>query len=118
MPTPQLRRDPSRRHAWTGAAIVGIGLGLGLAKYAQAWAQDTFHLGAVWGSACVVVSLVLGLFAAARYLQASAQLQASRRTAVVLSVLSVLLLASLAWAAFNVIWLAGWQLPPTRPDRP
>jgi hypothetical protein len=104
--------------AWTGAALVGIGLGLGLAKYAQAWAQDSFHVGAVWGSACIAVSLALGLLAVGRYLAASARLDSARPTVVLLSVLSGLLLVSLAWAAGSVIWLAGWQLPPVGPERP
>ncbi len=61
--------DEAALASWVGASLLGILLGLGVAKYAQAWAGSVLHPAAVGGAAVVLASALLSLVAVARYLQ-------------------------------------------------
>jgi hypothetical protein len=97
--------------AWVCASLLGLALGLGVAKYSQAWAGNALHPGAAAGTLIVVVSVALTVVAAARYAAASAGGHPSR----VLATLGTVLVVMLAWIALAVISFAGWEFPPPRP---
>ncbi len=90
-------------------------LGFGLAKYSQAWAQETFHPGAAWSTLVILTSLALTVVAGYRYAARRAGFRAARRASPVLVSLSMLLVFTLSWAALSIIWFAGWELLPDRP---
>jgi hypothetical protein len=100
--------------AWVTVSLVGVVLGLALAKYAQAWARDVLHPGAVWGVFIILASVGLTLVAGSRYIAREVGLVEARRASRALVTLSTLLVLALAWAALNIVWLAGWAFPPAR----
>ena len=100
---------------WLIASLLGVVLGFGLAKYSQAWAQETFHPGAAWGTLVILTGLAVTVVADYRYAARSAGFRAARRASPVLVSLSMLLVFTLSWAALSIIWFAGWELLPDRP---
>jgi hypothetical protein len=112
-PGPRLERAPQHEAyelalgLWTIVALLGVAFGLGVAKYAQAWARDLFHPAAVWGGVVVLVSLAVVVVAATRYQLRGAGLPIAAYASRTLSLLSVLLVLALAWAALSMIWVAG-----------
>ena len=97
---------------WSIVALLGVALGVALAKYSQAWARDTLHPGAALGAAMIVVSLCLVVTAAFRYLARDVGLLSPLRASRALAVLSMLLVVALAWAGLSILGLAGWAFPP------
>ncbi len=99
--------------AWVGTSLLGLVLGLGLAKYSQAWAEDTFDPAAVLGALVVVMSTILAWVAGVRYLVwAPGSGTASRA----LFVLSLTIVVALCWAALAIIAFAGWDFPRQEPS--
>ena len=98
---------------WVAVALLGIGLGTVVAKYAQAWARSTVHPAALLGSGVVLGSVLLVLLAAGRHLQLSALLATSGRAGAVVGLAAVLVFL-LGWVALAIIWAAGWELPLAR----
>ncbi len=120
---PARARDPTRPYlllsegvfaAWVAVALLGIGLGMAVAKYAQAWARSTVHPAALLGSGVVLGSVLLVLLAAGRHLQLSALLATSGRAGAVVGLAAALVLL-LGWVALAMIWAAGWEWPPAPP---
>jgi hypothetical protein len=120
-PRPGLRRrrnspaaepDDVALATWSIVALLGVALGVALAKYSQAWSRDVLHPGATLGTAMIVISLGLALAAGVRYWAQAVDPLSGRRASRALTVLSALLVISLAWAGLNIVWLAGWALPP------
>ena len=113
--SPAPERDDAGLAGWLIASLLGVVLGFGLAKYSQAWAQETFHPGAAWGTLVILTSLTLTVVAGYQYAARSAGFRAARRASPVLVSLSMLLVFALSWAALSIIWFAGWELLPDRP---
>ena len=127
LPRPEPEREPadgSRTEAageaalasWVGASLLGILLGLGVAKYAQAWAGSVFQPAAAGGAAIVLASALLCLVAIARYLQRRARSEQPWEYSPALAVLSLFVIILLALIALVIIVFAGWEFPP-RPVR-
>ena len=100
--------------AWVGAALVGIVGGLGIAKYAQAWAGATLHPAALVGAVVVILSVGLAAVASGRYLQRAANLAHPGTPPRSLATLGLVLVTLLAWLALAIIAFAGWEFPPAR----
>jgi ABC-type dipeptide/oligopeptide/nickel transport system permease component len=101
--------------AWTITSLLGIVLGLLLAKYGQLWGDDLLHPSTFVGTAIIGVSVAITLVAIVRQAQSAAQDSPSGRRAGLLVWLSLLLVLAVAWSALSIVWLAGWELPPGRP---
>jgi len=101
--------------AWVCASLLGLALGLGIAKYSQAWAEHALHPGAAAGTLIVVVSVALTMVAAARYAASDAGGHLHRRSSRALAILGTMLVVMLAWISLAVIYFAGWEFPPSRP---
>lgn len=113
LPAPE--QNETALAAWIATSLLGVALGLGLAKYSQAWAQDLLHPGAVWGAMVVLASVAIALLASVRYMARGAGLVTARRASRALATLSMVLVTGLAWVALNIIWLGGWELPAGHP---
>ena len=107
--------DDAGLAGWLIASLLGVVLGFGLAKYSQAWAQETFHPGAAGGTLVILTSLALTVVAGYQYAARGAGFPAAGRASPALVSLSMLLVFALAWAALSIIWFAGWELLPDRP---
>ncbi len=107
--------DEAALASWVGASLLGILLGLGVAKYAQAWAGSVLHPAAVGGAAVVLASALLSLVAVARYLQRRARSAQPWEYSPALAVLSLFVIILLAWIALAIIAFAGWEFPPRHP---
>lgn len=101
--------------AWLCASLVGVLAGVLLAKYAQVWAQTTWHPAALWGVFIVVTSAALTVVAGTRYLVGNTAGPPPQGMGRLLGVLSVALVVAVAWGALAIILVAGWQWPPLRP---
>ncbi len=101
--------------AWMLVSLVGLALGLGLAKYSQAWAGDVFPHGAILGSLVVFTSIAISLTASVHFMLLSAGLAPSRKLSRFLAILSISMVFQLGWAALSIIAFAGWEFPPERP---
>ena len=77
--SPAPERDDAGLAGWLIASLLGVVLGFGLAKYSQAWAQETFHPGAAWGTLVILTSLALTVVAGYRYAARSTGFRAARR---------------------------------------
>jgi hypothetical protein len=104
--------------AWTVAALLGIVLGLGLAKHGQFWGEDPLHPAAFVGTGIIGLSITLSLVAAARCAPLAVKPGTRGRGAGVLVWLSLLLVLAVAWSALSIIWFAGWELPTSRMPGP
>jgi len=100
--------------AWVCAALLGVALGLGVAKYAQAWARTAFHPTAILGALMVLISVGVTLAATTRYLDRAARLAYPRVPPRMLATFGLVLVSLLAWIALAIIAFAGWEFPPTR----
>jgi hypothetical protein len=97
---------------WLCASLIGIMLGVALAKFAQAWSDTAVHPAVVSGAVAVVASAVLGIAAVRRYLGSPSNRPPEAR---LLAYLSLLLVLALGWAGLAIIALAGWEIPsPSR----
>ena len=96
---------------WVLISLVGTLLGLAIAKYSQAWAQDALHPGVAVGALIVIDSVALTLLAGTRYEIRRLDLLDRRRPSRLLMVLSVSLIVGLGWAALAIICFAGWEVP-------
>jgi len=100
--------------AWVCASLLGLALGLGIAKYSQAWAEHALHPGAAAGTLIVVMSIALTVVAA-RYAASGAGGHVHRQFSQALAVLGTMLVVMLAWISLAVIYSVGGELPPPRP---
>lgn len=101
--------------AWVAVAVLAIGLGLVVAKHAQAWGRSPLHPAALLGSGAMLAGVALALLAAGRHGQLRALLAASGRPGAVAG-LAVGLVVVLAWAALASVWAVGPE-PPSGPAR-
>jgi hypothetical protein len=97
---------------WLCVSLLGVMLGLALAKFSQAWGGYLLHPGAVWGAGVIVISVALGLIAAMRYRLLAAGRLPPRWSAQAQARLAGMVVLMLAWAALNLILFAGWEAPP------
>lgn len=84
---------------WVLVSLAGIGAGLLVAKYSQAWAADPFHPGAVVGSTFIVTSVALSFIALRRYLRH----RAGHHPSPWLATLAGSLCTGLGWVALMII---------------
>lgn len=99
--------------AGTGAVLIGIAFGLGVAKYAQAWAGTALHPAAGVGALIVLASAALALATCGRYLRRAICLAAPGQPSRTLLTLCIFLVLVAAWVALAIIVFAGWELPLT-----
>jgi hypothetical protein len=92
---------------WVCAGLLGVIVGLALAKYAQAWSGLAAHPGAITGAVVVFLGVGLALAAAGRY--------RTRGGSRAIGILAALLVALPGWLALTIIAVAGWEWPPARP---
>ena len=81
--------------AWVCRSLLSLTLGLGIAKYSQAWAEHALHPEAAGGTLIVVVSVALAVVAA-RYAASGAGAHLHRQFSRALAVLGTMLVVMLA----------------------
>ncbi len=97
--------------AWVATSLLGVLLGVVLAKYGQAWAADAWHPSAAWGAVIVALSVLLVVVAGYRYVATRRHPRLTRSEHLLLTLATTVVMA-LAWAALAVIVFAGSELPP------
>ena len=103
-----------RLAAWVRTSLLGILLGLGLAKYAQARVGDALHTAALVGTVVVAASAALTAVAAHRYLVWGTCSPRRYPAARPLVSLSLFVVVVLAWLALALIWAAGPDALPAQ----
>ena len=95
--------DEATLATWALTSLVGVVVGLGVAKYAQVWAQDMRHPGAAAGALIIINSVTLTVVAASRYSGPDADAPCARRPSRALAMLSSGLVAGAGWTALMII---------------
>ncbi len=105
VPRKQVSTAEATFASWVRTALLGIALGLAVAKYSQALVGEAVHGGATMGAVMVVISVALTLMTAFRSQQAGVP------SGIVL--LGASLIGLFGWVALAIIIFAGPDLPTT-----